>query len=172
MPTKDAMLVNPIRGKMTDTVSETLEVFEKNSIKCIPVVDDNDIVVGLFNFRHLLMDLLPVALDHDDKVKRYKSVEISLDHLDGQAPWVARRLEIMLPKTLGEVMLKEPIMLHPDTPLREAIRLMVQHGSPLPVVDQDTKKLLGVISSQCAISALLKMKTDMRRGKSTEEIQE
>jgi CBS domain-containing protein len=49
-------------------------------------------------------------------------------------------------KTVAEVMSRDPILVHPQTPLKEAIQILAEKRiSGLPVVD-DAGKLVGIIS--------------------------
>lgn len=49
-------------------------------------------------------------------------------------------------KTVADIMTRDTIVVRPDTPLKEAIQILVKHRiSGLPVVD-DTGKLVGIIS--------------------------
>jgi len=51
-----------------------------------------------------------------------------------------------MPKTVAEVMSRDPIVVRPETPLNEAIQILAEKRiSGLPVVD-DTGKLVGIIS--------------------------
>lgn len=51
-----------------------------------------------------------------------------------------------MPKTVAEVMSREPIVVRPETPLKEAIQILAERRiSGLPVVD-DAGKLLGIVS--------------------------
>ncbi|MBE9193689.1 CBS domain-containing protein [Gloeocapsopsis crepidinum LEGE 06123] len=51
-----------------------------------------------------------------------------------------------MPKTVAEVMSRDPIVVRPETPLNEAIQILAEKRiSGLPVVD-DTSKLVGIIS--------------------------
>lgn len=51
-----------------------------------------------------------------------------------------------MPKTVADIMTRDPIMVHPDTPLDEAIKILAERRiSGLPVVDA-SGKLVGVIS--------------------------
>jgi CBS domain-containing protein len=51
-----------------------------------------------------------------------------------------------MPKTVADVMSRDPISVRPETPLQEAIKIMAQRRiSGLPVVDR-AGKLVGVIS--------------------------
>lgn len=52
----------------------------------------------------------------------------------------------MLTKTVAEVMTPDPILVKPETPLKQVIQLLAQNRiSGLPVVD-DTDKLVGLIT--------------------------
>ena len=88
----------------------------------------------------------------------------------GASPWVAKRLNSLLPKTMEEVMLKDPVCVRADSPLREGIRLMVKYDSPLPVIDhEDTRKLVGLISSQSVLKALTDIAKNLEKGKDVQE---
>lgn len=51
-----------------------------------------------------------------------------------------------MPKTVADVMSRDPIVVRPETPLNEAIQILAErHISGLPVVD-DVGKLVGIIS--------------------------
>lgn len=51
-----------------------------------------------------------------------------------------------MPRTVAEAMTRDPIMVKPETPLKEAIQILAEKRiSGLPVVDQ-TGKLIGIIS--------------------------
>lgn len=51
-----------------------------------------------------------------------------------------------MPKTVADVMTRDPIVVSPQTPLKEAIQILVERRiSGLPVVD-NTGKLVGVLS--------------------------
>jgi CBS domain-containing protein len=51
-----------------------------------------------------------------------------------------------MPKTIAEVMTRDPVTAHPETPLKEVIQILAERRiSGLPVVDQ-AGKLVGVIS--------------------------
>jgi CBS domain-containing protein len=169
MPCEDAMITDVVTARPDQTVSEALTLFKDHNIRSVPVVDENNVIVGLFSFSHLLYGILPVPVTMGEQVLRIKYMDISLDHLTGASPWVAKRLKIMLPKKIEEVMLKNPVSVHPDTPLREGIRLMVKYDSPLPVVDEESRKLLGLISSQTALAVLLEIADHIEQGKDVHE---
>lgn len=158
MPCLDAMIKKVISARPDQTVEDVIEIFDTNAIQTVPVVDEDNRVIGVFNFHDLLWQILPsvvteLELDHP----RGRYVDLKLDHIDGMSPWVERRLEIMYPKELKDVMRREFGVVHPDTPLREGIRMLVKYGSPLPVVCDEKNHLEGLISYQSAIEALRKL---------------
>ncbi|MCB9963811.1 MAG: CBS domain-containing protein [Rhodospirillales bacterium] len=169
MPCSDQMIPNVVTISPQQTISEALELLHKHSIRTLPVVDEKYCVVGLFSFSFLLKNLLPMAVTLDDDMTHMKHLEISLDHLPGQAPWLAKRLKAHLPKKVEEVMLKNIVSVHPDTPLREGVRLIVKYGSPIPVIEKGTQRLLGLISSQSAIAALIEIMKTLDNGQDVHE---
>ncbi|MFQ4145067.1 CBS domain-containing protein [Chlorogloeopsis sp. ULAP02] len=51
-----------------------------------------------------------------------------------------------MPRTVADVMSRDPIVVRPETPLQEAIQILAERRiSGLPVVD-DARKLVGIIS--------------------------
>lgn len=169
MPCQDAMITEVVSARPDQTVADALALFKEHNIRSLPVVDTDSKVVGLFSFSHLLYALLPTPVTMGDELLRIKHMDISLDHLMGASPWVAKRLKILLPKKVEEVMLKTPHVVHPNTPLREGIRLMVKYDSPLPVVEEKTNKLLGLISSQTALAVLMDFAARLEQGKEVHE---
>lgn len=171
MPCNDAMITDVISAHPDQTVADALALFTKHNIRALPVIDKNQSVVGLFSFSHLLYSLLPLpAAMGDNALLRVKHMDVSLDHLLGASPWVAKRLNTLLPKKLEELMLKNPVCVRPDMPLREGIRLLVKYDSPLPVVENEkNRKLVGLISSQTTLGVLMAIAKDMKEGKEVHE---
>ncbi len=173
MPCKDAMIDRDIISATPETtLSEVIDLFDTHQIRSVPVVDSDGKLVGLFNFHHLLTTILPVSVDMGNDLKRLRNMHLSLDHLGGQAEWIAGRLKNYLDKPMSEMMVKDPKFVHPDTPLREGVRLLAQYCSPLPVTEDKEGKFVGLISSQSALKVLLKMKTDLKRGRPVEDFDE
>ncbi|MCB9989030.1 MAG: CBS domain-containing protein [Rhodospirillales bacterium] len=169
MPCRDAMITEVISARPEQTVADALALFDKHGIRAVPVVNEKNEVIGVFNFMHLLTNILPVPVTFDGGLTRLKNMDISLDFVSGTSPWVAKRLELILPKKLEDVMIKNPRTVRPETSLREGIRLMVKYGSPLPVVSDDNNTMAGIISSQTAIKSLLRITKHLEEGKEVNE---
>jgi CBS domain-containing protein len=152
------MITDVITASVDQTVADALVLFESHSITSVPIVDSANAVVGVFSFTHLLTNILPMSFGLESHsvgpLARLKNMEISLDSLSGAKPWVANRLLLELPKQLGGCMIDSPATVRPDTPLREGIRLLVMHGSPLVVVKNDDNILEGLITYHKTLKAL------------------
>ncbi|MEC9236750.1 MAG: hypothetical protein VX803_10945, partial [Pseudomonadota bacterium] len=57
----------------------------------------------------------------------------------------------------------------PDTPTWEATRLIVKYGSPLPVLEENTGKFVGLISEQSLFSELLEVLEDVEKEEAEEQ---
>ena len=132
------------------TVEDVLDIFEQKHIRSVPVVDTDGKLAGLCGLRHILRQLLPASVTMEDGLKR-------LDFVIGAAPGIAKRLNKIRDVKVEEVMDKNPIVLHPDTPTWEALRVIALHGSPVPIVDEKTGQFVGMISSQTLLRELQNM---------------
>ncbi len=180
MPCSDAMITDVVSIRPDQTVSEALTLFDTHQIRAVPVVSEQNELVGLCTLHLILRDVLPVSVTMDDKELKKRShmphmphvphMDISLDHVSGMAPRVAKRLRIVLPHKIEDVMSRDFATVHPETPLREGLRLLVEYGSPVSVVkDDDSNALVGLISSQTAVKELLRIEKDLEQGKKVEE---
>ena len=105
---------------LTVAPEERLELagllMERSRIRQLVVVDDDGRLLGLLSYRALLRLLA---------ARRSGTIE------------EGGRVE--------EFMIPDPITVTPDTPLREAVRLMIEHEvSALPVVDE--ARVVGILS--------------------------
>lgn len=160
MPCCDAMITKVVSGRPDHTVAEILEIFETHGIRAVPILDDAGKVVGKVTFHDILMNILPVPVTLEGGLRRLPRMDISLEHISGATPWVAKRLHALLPRKVSDIMVKNPRTVQPGTPLREGVRLLVKYGSPLLVVDEKTRDLVGLISSQTAIKRLLELEKE------------
>lgn len=129
------------------TVAEGLSILDERKIRFAPVVDETGVMVGMFSLKQILMNLLPVSVTMEDGIE-------NIDFIIGAAPGIAKRLVKLKASLVRDMMDRKPYVVHEGTPTWEAIRLLVRHGSPLPVVERETGKFIGIISEQQAISEL------------------
>ncbi len=156
MPCRHAMIQEGlVTSTKETTLEQALEIFDKHKIRSIPVVDADNNLLGLFNFHQLLVTILPIpsGVGHN-----LDPLDISLDHLFGQSEWLSERLHNHLHRSIGDLMIKDLKTVNPDTPIGEGVRLLAHYGSPVAVTDENSNKLIGIITSQSVIKVLLEMK--------------
>ncbi len=154
MPCSEAMITAVVISP-DQTVKQALEVFNKRGIGSMPVVEDGNIV-GLFNFPDVLKSLLPPNVTNDNGA----GMDFRLDYTVGSSPEIARHLHGILDVKVRDLM--DPVekleMVTPETPLWEAVRLLVKHGSPLAVIEKHHEtRLSGIITSQSMVKTLIKI---------------
>lgn len=147
MTCENAMITKVATVAPDATVSEALSVLRKHNIRVAPVTDKNGVLVGIFGSRDILEGLLPVSVTMEGGLE-------GIDFIIGAAPGIAKRLAALKPQTVEAVMRRDFGTVKPDTPIWEAIRLLVKYGSPLPVVEPETRRLMGIISEQSALEQL------------------
>lgn len=144
MACESAMITEVITAHPDETVETVLNRLSEHSLRCVPVIDDNGILVGLFCLKKVLENLLPVSVTMPDGLQR-------LNFIVGATPGIAKRLYKLKPKKISDIMDQDVYVVHPETETWEGIRLMVTYGSPIPVVEKETGKLCGLISEQSSI---------------------
>ena len=152
---RNAMVTNVVSAGPEQTIQDALGLFEQHRIRAVPIVDGRGSLLGQFTFDVMLSNLLPGAVlvnPHE-----MMDVNLRLDYLVDAEPDVAKHLRDLLPTKLSEAMDRDVRVVHPDTPLWEGIRLLVLHGSPIPVVEEKTRKLLGLLSVQSATGRLVEL---------------
>ncbi len=163
MPCKDAILPDPVVGKKGQTVEELITLLEEKHIRSVPIVDDNNVLLGLFGYDQILDNLLPVSARMEDGLQK-------LDFIIGAAPGVAKRLKKLYPKLVDEVLDTECCVVHPNTPTWEAVRLIVKYASPIPVVNEENGKLLGIVTEQSLITDFKKIIREMEEENTQQEV--
>lgn len=169
MPCEDAMITKVITVTPDTKVSEAVARFLERGIRSVPVVDEANELQGIFSFPHLLRDLLPATMDFHTEHQRLQHFDIKLDQFHGMSPFIAKKLATTYDKNVSELMNEDPPIVHPDTTLREGLRLLVKAGSPLAVVSKGTKNLVGIITSQSTTAALQDILAKIERGEDVQE---
>lgn len=144
MACADALIENPTVLHPDMTVEEALTLLEEQQIRCAPVVDSNQSLVGMFGLHSLMEDMLPTAARITDGVE-------DLDFVMGAGPGAAKRMRKLFPRPLRDHMDSDYQTLRIDTSMLEVIRRVVKYGSPIAVVDTDGKKFLGLVSEQSCL---------------------
>jgi CBS domain-containing protein len=145
------------------TVGEALRMFKEHNIRNVPVIDANGKFLGLFGLKEVLKNILPAAVDMGKGLT-------NMEFIVGGAGNVAKKLKKSHDLKVGDTLKKEAGVIHPDSTTWEALRVMVKHGSPVPVVEEKTFKFVGLISRQSLLTELERMSDDIESGKYEDEI--
>jgi CBS domain-containing protein len=133
MKVKDIMNTNVKTAKPATPVRDIVEVMCFNKISGLPVVDDNNNVVGVVSEKDVLRKMFPDISDvaKEEGVPDFERME--KDYGDA------------LSLKTGDIMSKLVASANPDMPLMKAVSIMcVQKIRRIPVVQGN--KLVGIIS--------------------------
>ncbi len=144
---KDLMTPNPVTVKPFDLVETVLQRLEDNHVSGLPVVDDDDKVIGVISEADLLFRERPI------KLPLYLNFLGSFFYLEPPG-----KFKQQLRKTLGvlvqDVMTANPITVTPDTPIAKAANFMIEKRvNRLPVIDNQGQ-LVGIITREDLLKAL------------------
>ncbi|MBT4027734.1 MAG: CBS domain-containing protein [Desulfobacula sp.] len=128
-------------------IPKAVEILLKNHINGVPVVNDNNELVGILCqsdliFQQKTMPIPPIftILDSIIPLSSSKKLEDTLKKISAA--------------TVAQAMIQDPITVSADTPLSEIASLMVEkHFHTLPVVDG--KKLVGIIGKEDVLKTLI-----------------
>ncbi len=140
-PCLDASVKEVISLKPDTTVQEAMEIFKEQNVRSIPVIDKENIFLGMFSLRRVLLKLLPRSVTMEDGLE-------NLDFVRGAAPNISKRLKELYPLAVSEVMDTKVTTLEPNTALWEAARVMALYGSPIVLANKETREFEGLISRQ------------------------
>lgn len=151
MPCHAAMM-NKVATLSSDlTVEDALKVLDKHKADALPVLDAEGVFQGMFGRRILMKNLLPVSVAMSDGIQ--------LDVKIPAAPGIAKRLKKVLPLPIQEFLDRKVPYVQPEMALWQCVSVIVQHGGPLPVLEAETKKFVGLISEESALSELIRLKS-------------
>jgi len=145
-----AALVEKILVFRPDTLIEVaLKDMRAGQMDYAPVVNQNGVIEGVFSLEGLMKNLLPVSVAMADGYQ--------LDVTVRAAPGVAKRLRNVLSLPVETLMDRKFSTVSPQTPIWEGVNALVSQGSPLCVVEGETGKFVGLITSASILEELQRM---------------
>ena len=146
-PCTDVTVENALTLKPENTVQEAMVIFKENNIRSIPVVDDQEVFFGVFGLRHVLKKLLPASVQMEDGLE-------NLDFVREATPGITKRLQKLYAEQIGENIENDIASVEPDTSMWEMTRVMATQGSPVAIVEAETKKFVGLVTRQTLLDHL------------------
>ena len=130
-PVSDIMQREVVTLSITERLDLTQDIMSLGRVRHLPVLDDEQRVVGIVSDRDLLAAAMTKVLDFDPESRRtfLRSIEV------------------------GEVMAKEVVSVTEDTEIGEVARIFVERKiGCVPVLDEDGE-LLGLVTETDLIRA-------------------
>ena len=131
----------------TETVGVALERMLENRVTDLPVVDASGAFLGMFMLDRLYANLLPRAALLGKGMQDLSFVSDTLDDLR------AKMRAIEGDPVRGYVE-KVDNVIHPDDPPVEIVLQLHRGANNLPVVDRDSGRLVGMVSSRDLLATL------------------
>lgn len=144
-------VTNVISANVDDTVEQVLHLLDEKQVRAVPVLDNDGVFKGMFSTNEVIKSLVPSYMAGGLQ---------TLDFAAGASGQLANRLRKLFPSKVGDhVSSEDCIKITDKTQTWEVLRMLSKYGSPIPAVGGNGH-LLGLISEQSAIEALLKMEAD------------
>jgi CBS domain-containing protein len=131
----------------TETVGVALERMLGNRVSDLPVVDASGALLGMFKLEKLYAKLLPRAALLGRGMQDLSFLSDSLDEMRG-------RMRDIEDDPVRDYVEKVDAVIHPDTPPVETVLLLHNGANNVPVVDRDSGRLVGMVSSRDLLVAL------------------
>jgi CBS domain-containing protein len=142
MTVQEVMNTDPITTSLNSNFGEAFRTLMDRSVSSLPVVDADGVYRGMFDLHDIWQLLLPkAALLAMDSLPDLSFMADSQKEMQQKLNQAASR---PVSQFLNGV---ESPVVHPHTPVKEAILLLHRHGGILPVVDRKSRRLLGVVAA-------------------------
>jgi len=137
-----------ITANADDTVEQVLHLLDKKQVRAVPILDNEGVFKGMFSTHEVIKALVPSYMVGGLQ---------TLDFATGASTQLASNLHKLFPQRVGDIVSKEDtVSLTDKTHTWEALRMLTKYGSPIPAIGPNGH-LIGLISEQSAIQALLQM---------------
>ncbi len=150
------VMTTPVVSVRADTsLKKTAELLDENSFSGLPVVDDEERLIGIVSETDILrytQQIIgqPLRDPHRVFTNSREVLHIDITHRGVEV------IELVATTSVETLMTLDVISVSEDDPLYEVVRLMQEHSiNRIPVVN-DSEKLVGIITRADLIRAMLK----------------
>ena len=138
----------PLVLQRDDKVADALKKMLDARLTSVPVTDAKGRFIGMFRVRRVIGLALPKAATVDHPVD-----DISFLHED--LADLTRHLDTVRNSPVSKHLDDTVPALKPDTQISEALLTLYRVSNTLPVVEQPSGKLLGIVTSQRILTSLM-----------------
>lgn len=146
MPCAAATVENAPSLTPEQEIGAVMKLFKKHKLEHFPVVDEGGVLVGYLSQHIILKNLIPVSF----AIPGGGTASMTI----GAAPGIAKRLKKIKPLKVSDLMERKFQSVHPETPIWEGVHMLVEHGSPLMVVEEQSGRFIGLIDRFSALDEL------------------
>ncbi len=147
MTARTLMRSSLVKLRTTDTVAAAAQVLLQHHLRHLPVVDEQGRYAGTFGIYSVLQLTLPTAVLMREGLDNVAFItETSHD--------LAQRLRKRGQESVSQWLSRDPVA-HPDTPAMQVMQMILHGHTSIPVVDRNSQRLEGMISSSDILRALL-----------------
>ncbi len=150
---KDVMSSPVITVKADTPLKKAAEILDENSFSGVPVVDEEDVVIGVLSETDILsytQQIIgqPLRDPHRVLTKSKEVLHVDITHRGVEV------IELVANTTVETLMTLHVISVSPDSPIYNVICLMKENNiNRIPVVDGDNK-IMGIITRADIIEVL------------------
>jgi CBS domain-containing protein len=145
---QDVMFRPPLVLRRDDSVADALKRMLDDRLTSAPVTDGKDRFIGMFRVRRVVGLALPKAATLDHLVEDISFINETVDDLK-------RRLGTMRDDPVSKHLDDTVPVVRPTMALAEILLLLYRSSNTLPVVEEPSRKLLGIVTSQRVLNVLL-----------------
>ncbi|MBK8510112.1 MAG: CBS domain-containing protein [Candidatus Competibacter sp.] len=146
MTVQTLMNPNPVTLRPTDTVATAADYILKQHLRHLPVVDEQGRYIGTFSIYSLIQLALPKAVTMREGLS-------NAGFVNEKTPELAQRLRERSNEPVANWLSKDAV-LHVDSSAMDALLLLLKGHVSVPVVDKQSQRLVGMISSWNVIEKL------------------
>lgn len=139
MHASDVMDPNPSTLKPDDSLEYAVKFIRDKRYRSLPIIDENGCYVGMFGVNCLIKQVIPKAVFMHRGLENVSFIHESLDDLYD-------RFADVKDQSIIEYISLDVKSVRPDTPLTETLLQLYDTRLSIPVVEQGTNRLLGMIS--------------------------
>ena len=129
----------PVTLRETDRLRDAAEIILTHHFRNVPVVDDTGRYLGVISSNRLLKAILPKAATMNEGMADLSFVKDTIEEL-------RERWEESADLLVTAVMDTEIRTVTPDTSLTETLLELYHNRTSLPVVEEETGRLVGIVS--------------------------
>lgn len=130
-----------------ENLKHALELMLENQVNHLAVCDENKLFVGMLSTNAIIKALVPASAQVEGGLSDLKFIGDAVRLLTAH-------LQKLQKFKVGEFTKRDISVLHGDSPILEAAKLLAASSSPLPVVSM-SGELIGVLSRRALLSYLL-----------------